>query len=668
MPPRGLSALALAAAAALLLLLAPLAAVSATSSTATKQPLFLTVPLAKRRLDARSLARQAKALAARHAAAAVSSSSGSSSLSPLNSVPKGGADVDLVDFLDAQVRERERERKEREREREREESEIADDDDDAMMPSFFCFLSTSNLKKNLKTSSSLFLPFPQYYGEIGLGTPPQKFAVVFDTGSSNLWVPSATCAWWQLACRLHSRYDSRISQSYKRNGTRFAIQYGSGSLSGYFSEDTLSIGSSLNVTEQRFAEATREPGIAFLAARFDGILGLGFPEIAVGGARPPFFKMLDQGLLPVPVFSFWLNRDASEEGELGGELTFGGVDPSRFEGERTWSPVTRRGYWQFKMDSLTVGTSVDPDNDDGNNEKKEKKENNSSVPASHFAYEACRAGCQAIADSGTSLLVGPSEEIAAINAAIGAEGLLPAECRAAVVQYAPDLIRALETESPEEICENAGFCSPSPNSTTTTFANSRGLQKTSRKSLSSTLRSLGDDAYCQFCRVAAGVAKLALANNATEDEVVEQLRAACDAVASISGMGSATQAVVDCDSLSSLPDVTITIEGREFVLTPEQYILRVGAPGGGISGKKSGRKSKGGAFSSSAGAEQCISGFMPLDVPPPAGPLWILGDVFMSAYHTVFDAGGGGGGAARVGFAKSVKGGGGGGKADVDVA
>ena len=426
----------------------------------------------------------------------------------------------------------------------------------------------------------------QYYGEIGIGTPPQKFTVIFDTGSSNLWVPSTKC-YFSVACFFHSKYKSSESSTYKKNGKSASIQYGTGAISGFFSNDSVKVGN-LVAKDQEFIEATKEPGVTFIAAKFDGILGLGFKEISVGDAVPVWYNMVEQGLIKDQVFSFWLNRNVGEE--MGGEIVFGGIDPNHYKGKHTYVPITQKGYWQFDMGDVLIGDK----------------------PTGY-----CAGGCAAIADSGTSLLAGPTTVITMINQAIGASGVASQECKAVVQQYGQTIIDLLVSQAePMKICSRIGLCA---------FDGSHGVSMGIENVVDeSNGKSSGilHSAMCPACEMAVVWMQNQLIENQTQDRILDYANQLCDRVPN--PMGEST---VDCGSLSSMPTISFTIGGKAFELTPEEYILKVGE-----------------------GAEaQCISGFTALDVPPPRGPLWILGDVFMGRYHTVFDFG-----KLRVGFAEAA--------------
>nr|BAE91900.1 Proteinase A [Ogataea minuta] len=228
----------------------------------------------------------------------------------------------------------------------------------------------------------------QYFTEIQIGTPGQPFKVILDTGSSNLWVPGSDCS--SLACYLHQKYDHDSSSTYKANGSEFAIRYGSGSLEGFVSQDTLTLGD-LIIPKQDFAEATSEPGLAFAFGKFDGILGLAYDTISVDKIVPPIYNALNLGLLDEPQFAFYLGDTAKSEAD-GGVATFGGVDETKYDGKITWLPVRRKAYWEVKFDGIALGDEY-----------------------------ATLDGYGAAIDTGTSLIALPSQLAEILNSQIGAE-------------------------------------------------------------------------------------------------------------------------------------------------------------------------------------------------------------------------------------------------------
>jgi len=234
----------------------------------------------------------------------------------------------------------------------------------------------------------------EYYGKISVGSPPQSFTVVFDTGSGNLLLPSRECK--DEACSSHRRYDAgrsstalqvafaeKPSTPVAADGTRdiVTITFGTGEMSGVYMRDKFCLGEGQICCHANFVAATDESDEPFSLVPFDGILGLSLPDMAEG----PTFSVLDRltasGMLRRSLFGVFFGNEGEES-----EITFGEYRRESMASDLIWAPVTTPGYWQVQMDDVMLA-------------------------GENLGICTGDQKCQVAVDTGTSLLAGPSDVV-----------------------------------------------------------------------------------------------------------------------------------------------------------------------------------------------------------------------------------------------------------------
>ncbi|EIW85946.1 Asp-domain-containing protein [Coniophora puteana RWD-64-598 SS2] len=219
-----------------------------------------------------------------------------------------------------------------------------------------------------------------WYGKISVGTPAVDYTVDFDTGSSDLFLPGPDCG---STCSGHTAYDPSKSSSSSDVGQTFSLSYGDGStVSGEQYTDTVVL-AGLTATQQTLG-AAKTYSSGFESSNFpaDGLMGMAYQAISSYGASPVFNTLVSEGQTDAGVFGFKLTSS-------GAELTVGGTDSSAASGDFTYAPVTQQGYWQFSADGISSGGSQ------------------------------AQGSFDAIADTGTTLIVGIPDDVSSFYQAIG---------------------------------------------------------------------------------------------------------------------------------------------------------------------------------------------------------------------------------------------------------
>ncbi|KAK0408933.1 hypothetical protein QR680_004247 [Steinernema hermaphroditum] len=194
----------------------------------------------------------------------------------------------------------------------------------------------------------------QYAADISLGVPPQVFRVVFDTGSSDLWVIGKNCTsrWCDgQNGEKKSKFNDTASITFIKSTQTFDIQYASGDTSGVVGYDVLTFGG-FTSWRQTFGVAN-SLSYGFSTSPIDGVFGLGWPALRRINGTCPIENIADQ--VNTQMFTVWYKQLAPlVDGEEGGAITFGGFDDHNCDHNIQWVPVSRKTYWTFKISKVST--------------------------------------------------------------------------------------------------------------------------------------------------------------------------------------------------------------------------------------------------------------------------------------------------------------------------
>ncbi|KAF9256759.1 acid protease [Marasmius fiardii PR-910] len=171
-----------------------------------------------------------------------------------------------------------------------------------------------------------------------MGIPPRDFLVLVDSGSADLWVGSENCNRPGSGCGTHNFLGPQSSQTFKDTQQPWKIQSGDKTASGTIVQDNIII-AGLNLTGHTFGTAQKE-SYGFADKPYDGVMGLGQSTLSAQRTLTPIEALVKNGLVQNAITSYMIGKDG-----LNGEITFGGLDNTKFNQQSLVTLTQRKLLW-----------------------------------------------------------------------------------------------------------------------------------------------------------------------------------------------------------------------------------------------------------------------------------------------------------------------------------